>query len=165
MKLSNCRVVQSSTQPAKNQRIPPQMRSWSSLSSRAIHQNHRENEQTRRVLDQMRHRRRAHQHPHRRSRSVVLMFSKLQRTPRQRHQTRWSSQKRSALLRPYHQQKAHCVSARRIYAPDQSSNSRRANRYQRHRSRPAVPMSSKLQKRAHQRRRSRRSSRDRDIPQ
>ena len=58
---------------------------------RTMRRNHRENEQTHRAPGQMRRRRRAHRHPHRRSRLDVPMSSKLQRKPRQRQQSRQSS--------------------------------------------------------------------------
>ena len=80
----------------------------------------------------------------------MLMSSKPQKGAKQHHQTRWSSQKRSALHRPYHRQKAHRASARKIYAPDRNRNSYRANRYQRRRNRPVAPMSSKPQRRLRQ---------------
>ena len=150
MKLSNCRVVRSSTQPAENPRILPQIHSRSNPTSRTPRRNHRENEQTHRVPSQMQRRRRAHQHQRRRNRPDALMSSKPQRTPRQRYQTRWSSQKRSALHWPYHRQKAHRASARTMCAPGQNRSSRRAHRHQRRMSRPIVPMSSKPQKRAKQ---------------
>ena len=150
MKLSNSRVVRSSTQPAENPRILPQMHSRSNPPSRATRRNHRENEQTRRVPGQMRCRRRAHQRLRRRSRPAVPMSSKPQKGAKQHHQTRWSSQKRSALHRPYYRKKAHRANARRIYAPDRNRNGHRANRYQRRRNRPVASMSSKPQRRLRQ---------------
>lgn len=150
MKLPNCRVVRSSTQPAKNPRILLQMCSWRSPTSRAMRRNHRENEQTHRVPGQIQRRRRAHRYQHRRSRPAAPMSSKPQKGAKQHHQTRWSSQKRSALHRPYHRKKAHRTNARRIYAPDRNRNGHRANRYQRRRNRPVASMSSKPQRRLRQ---------------
>ena len=72
---------------------------------------------------------RAHQHLRHRNRPAAPMSSKPQKRAKQRHQTRWSSQKRSAQHRPYRRQKAHRASAQRIYAPGQNRNIRRA--YQR----------------------------------
>ena len=84
MKLSNCRVVRSSTQPAENPQILPQMHSRSNPPSRTTRRNHRENEQTHRVPGQIQRRRRAHRHPHRRNRPTAPLSSKPQRNPCQR---------------------------------------------------------------------------------
>ena len=165
MKLSICRVVRSSTQPTGNPRILPHMCSRSNPTSRAMRWHHRESEQTHRVPGQIRRSRRAHRHPRRRNRPAVLMSSKLEKMAKQRHQTRWSRQKRSALRRPNQRQKIHRVGARTIYAPNQDRSRCRAHQHQRRRSRPTALMSSKPQRRLCQRRQSRRSSRDRSIPQ
>ncbi len=93
------------------------------------------------------------------------MSSKPKKGAKQRHQTRWSSQKRSTLHRPYHQQKAHRVSARRIYAPDQKQSSRGAYQRQRRKNKVAALMSSKPQRKSCQHHQSRRNSRMRSIPQ
>lgn len=164
MKLSSCRVVRFNTQPAKNQRVLPQMCSRSNPPIRTTHRNHRENEQTRRVPGQMRHCRRAHRHQHRRSRPATLMFSKLQKRPRQRRRSRRNSQ-RYSIPRPYQREKMCRTSARTICAPDQNRSSRRAHQRPRHRNRPVVPMFSKPQRRSCQHRQSRRNSRRRSIPQ
>mgnify|MGYP001629420883 CR=1 FL=1 len=128
MKLSNCRVVRFSTQPAKNPRILPQMHSRSNPPSCTMRRNHRESEQTHRVPSQIQRRPRAHRHPHRRNRPAAPMSSKPQRRLRQHHLRHW--------------QKIHHVSARTIYAPGQKQSSRRAYQRQRRRSKAVAPMSS-----------------------
>ena len=134
MKLSSCRVVRFNTQPAKNQRILLRVCSRSNPPIRTTHRNHRENEQTRRVPGQMRHCRRAHRHQHRRSRPATLMFSKLQKRPRQRRRSRRNSQ-RYSIPRPYQREKMCRTSARTICTPDQNRSSRRAHQRPRRRSR------------------------------
>ena len=145
MKLSSCRVVRFNTQPAKNQRVLPQMCSRSNPPIRTTHRNHRENEQTRRVPGQMRHCRRAHRHQHRRSRPATLMFSKLQKRPRQRRRSRRNSQ-RYSIPRPYQREKMCRTSARTICTPDQNRSSRRAHQRPRRRSRPDALMFGKSQR-------------------
>ena len=142
MKLSSYRVVRSSTQPAKNQRVLPQMHSWSSSTSRTMRRNHRENEQTRHAPSQMRRSHRVHRHPHCRSSSDALMSSKLQKRPCQRRRSRRSNRNRSIPHRPNQRQKIHCACARTIYEPRQNRSSYKAPQRPFRRSRVVAPMSS-----------------------
>ena len=142
MQLSSYRVVRSSTQPAKNQRVLPQMHSRSNPTSCTMRRNHRESEQAHRVPGQMRRCGRAHRHPHRRSRPDALMSSKLQKRPCQRYRSRRRNRDRSIPHRPNQRQKIHCVSARRMYAPGQTRSNHRAHRHPHRRSRPVAPMPS-----------------------
>ena len=143
MQLSSYRIVRSSTQPAKNQRVLPQMHSRSSPISRTMRRSHRESEQTHRASGQMRHRRGAHRYQRHRSRPVVPMSSKLQKRPRQRRRSRRRNRDRSIPHRPNQRQKIHCVCARTIYKPGQNRSSYKAPQRPFRRSRVVAPMPSR----------------------
>jgi len=95
MKLSNCRVVRSSTQPAENPQILPQIYSQSGLTSHTMHRNLRGSVQMPHGPDQNRNIRKAHRQPYRKSRPDAPMFSKLQRSSQQLRQSYQSSHNRS----------------------------------------------------------------------
>lgn len=113
------------------------MRSRSNPTS-TMRRNHRENEQTRRVPGQIQRRRRAHRHPHRKSRPDAPMSSKPKGRLRQHHLQHWK--------------KIHHISTRTMYAPGQNRNSRRAHR-QPHRRSKAVALMSNEQRNPAQRNR------------
>ena len=112
------------------------MRSRSNPTS-TMRRNHRENEQTRRVPGQIQRRRRAHRHPHRKSRPAVSMSSKLQKRARQRRRSRRNSQ-RYNIPQLYRREKMCRASAQMICALGQ--NSRRAYRHPRRRNRGGARM-------------------------
>ncbi|GEM_PF-2011393 len=115
------------------------MHNRSNLPSRTTRRNHRENEQTRHAPSQMRRRRRAHRHLHRRNRPVVPMSSKPQRRSCQHHQSRRNSRRRSIPQRPRQRQKMHRVGARTMYAPGQNRNSYKAPRHPFHKNGADAP--------------------------
>ena len=160
MKLSNCRVVRSSTQPAENQRIYSQ----SSLTSHTMYRNLRSSVQMPRGPDQNRNSRRAPRQPCRKSRPGARMFRKLQKRLQQHRSPRRNSRVSIRLRHPRHRQRIRCASTRTIYAPDQNRNGRRAPRQPYRKSRPGAPMFKKPQKRLQQHHPPRRNSRDRSIP-